>query len=70
MVLDHEQNISSVSKNTILIAVMMPNEQGVRKDKWQEYTTTVRRIEKSTGYNFFSNLSQELQDILETKVYK
>jgi len=70
LVLDEGQDISTVSKETIVIAVMMPNIEGVRRDKWGQYITTVRRIEQSTGYNFFSTLSDELQDILETRSYE
>jgi endonuclease G, mitochondrial len=70
LILDDGQDISSVSNETLIIAVMMPNIQGVRRDKWQQYITTVRRIEESTGYNFFSAFSEELQDMLETRAYE
>jgi endonuclease G len=45
----------------------MPNVKGIKNADWQVYRTTVRDIEQKTGYNFFSNLPQNLQDALETK---
>lgn len=60
--------VSSVNENTRIIAVDMPNVKGIRNADWQIYRTSVRQIEQNTGYNFLSNLPQNLQDALETKV--
>lgn len=61
-------NVSSaVSENTRVIAVDMPNVKGIKTADWQTYRTTVRDIERKTGYNLFSNLPQNLQDALENK---
>ena len=60
--------VSSVNENTRVIAVDMPNVKGIRNADWQLYRTTVRQIEQNTGYNFLSNLPQNVQDTLETKV--
>lgn len=59
---------ASVNENTRVIAVDMPNVRGIRNADWQIYRTTVRQIEQNTGYNFLSNLPQNVQDALETKV--
>jgi endonuclease G, mitochondrial len=67
VVLDKGQTIKNINVNTTIIAVVMPNIQGIRNDKWDKYKTTIRRIENSTGYNFLSNLKQELQDKLELR---
>jgi endonuclease G, mitochondrial len=34
------------------IAVLMPNNQGIRSNSWQTYQTTVSNIQSRTGYNF------------------
>jgi endonuclease G len=34
------------------IAVLMPNNQGIRSNPWQTYQTTVSNIQSRTGYNF------------------
>jgi endonuclease G len=39
------------------IAVMMPNIEGVRTDKWEKYKSTLKNIEQSTGYKFLSNIT-------------
>ncbi|GIU82336.1 MAG: DNA/RNA non-specific endonuclease [Acidobacteria bacterium] len=58
---------SSINERTRIIAVDMPNVKGIKDDDWFTYRTTVRDIEQKTGYNFFSNLPQNLQEMLETK---
>lgn len=67
LILDKNQTIKNINANTKVIAVMMPNTKGIRKDKWGKYITTVRRIENSTGYNFFSNIPIEIQNVIENK---
>ncbi|HEX8736657.1 MAG TPA: DNA/RNA non-specific endonuclease [Pyrinomonadaceae bacterium] len=59
--------ISAVNENTRVIAVDMPNVKGIKNADWQTYRTTVRDIERKTGYNLLSNLPQNLQDTLENK---
>jgi endonuclease G, mitochondrial len=65
VILDKGARLKDVNTDTKIIAVVMPNIEGVRKDNWQNYTTSVRRIEWSTGYNYLSNVSKEIQDIIE-----
>jgi endonuclease G len=60
-------DISAVNDNTRVIAVDMPNVKGIKNADWQVYRTTVRDIEKQTGYKFFSNLPQNLQNSLGNK---
>jgi endonuclease G, mitochondrial len=57
-----------LGRSTRIVAVDMPNRNGVRNDGWEKYKTSVRSIESKTGYNFFSSLPQELQDKLETQI--
>ena len=64
------QPVSSVSEKTRVIAVDMPNVKGIKNADWQTYRTTVRRIEQAAGLNLLSNLPQNLQDALETKIDK
>ncbi len=59
--------ISAINENTRIIAVDMPNVKGILKADWQVYRTTVRQIEQNTGYNFLTNVPQNVQDALETK---
>jgi endonuclease G len=54
-----------VSRTIVLI---VPNQQGVKSKTWKEYATSVDEVEKLTGYDFFSNLPKEAQQIIEAKV--
>ena len=68
VVIENGGDISSADANTRVIAVDMPNENGIIDRNWREFTVTVRSIEEKTGYDLLSNLPRKLQDALETKV--
>ena len=59
--------VRGVTTNTRVIAVEMPNSQGIRNTNWQTYRTTVQKIEAVTGYNFLSNVPASVQKIIETR---
>ncbi len=61
-------DIGRINESTRVIAVIMPNTQTVNQYKWSYYRVSVNEIEELTGYNFFSNLSEDLQAVLEAKV--
>lgn len=60
-------DISAINEKTRVIAINMPNVNGIKNADWQVYRTTVRQIEQNTGYNLLSSLPQNIQDALETK---
>jgi len=60
--------ISAIDENSRVIAVDMPNVKGIKNADWQIYRTSVRQIEQNTGYNLLSNLPQNIQNALETKI--
>ncbi|SHG32136.1 DNA/RNA non-specific endonuclease [Pedobacter caeni] len=55
-----------VSTATRVIAINTPNVNTTDPD-WKKYIVTVRDIEKATGYDLLSNLSKEIQDVVETR---
>ncbi|MBC7796732.1 MAG: DNA/RNA non-specific endonuclease [Pyrinomonadaceae bacterium] len=61
-------DISQINKDTRVIAVDMPNAAGIKNDDWRKYLTTVRNIEGKTGLNLLSNIPQNVQETLETRV--
>jgi len=69
VMLNRDESPPSVSDSTKIIAVVMPNKNGVRNDSWRSYLTSVRRIESSTGYNFLTNVKKQIQDIIENRIY-
>lgn len=60
--------LKGVSKDTRAIAVVIPNVQGIKGNPWRAYRKTVREVEKITGYNFFSNVPQDVQDAIENRM--
>lgn len=59
--------ISGVTTKTRVIAIEMPNSQGIRNTNWKTYRTTVQKLESVTGYNFLSNVPVSVQKIIETR---
>jgi len=69
VVLERGQGLESVTKETRVIAVNMPNEQGkeFKKSGWRKYLTTVDELERLTGYDFLSNVPPDIQAVIESK---
>ena len=55
-----------VPRDMTVIAVIMPNEPGVRGVPWATYATTVAEIERLSGYDILSALPANLQRAVET----
>lgn len=58
---------NDITEATRIIAVDIPNIDGISETRWQQYVTTVRAIEQKTGYDLFSHLPPDLQDRIETR---
>jgi endonuclease G, mitochondrial len=67
VILPNNGEVSAINRETRIIAVDMPNVDGIGQQNWRDFKTTVRQIEQKTGYNFLSNVPQNIQDALETK---
>jgi endonuclease G, mitochondrial len=61
------KGVASINDKTQVIAVDLPNEEGIKSDRWQNYKTTVRDLESKTGYDFLSLVPKEIQDKIETQ---
>jgi endonuclease G, mitochondrial len=59
--------LGDINEKTRVIAVVMPNSQGIKNKAWTEFRTTVRDLEQQTGLDFLSNLPTTIQDSLETQ---
>jgi endonuclease G len=69
LVLDKPNSgVAGVDKNTRTIAVIMPNKQGIKSDSWQQYITSVKDVEKLTGYKFFNNVPAEIRDVIGARI--
>lgn len=63
-----DNDISRVTAATRTIAVIMPNTQGIRTVDWTTYLTTVDAVEQLTGYDFFSNLPDAVENSIEAGI--
>jgi endonuclease G len=70
LVLDSGKTIENIDSNTQIIAVMMPTKSRIsKKKKWNNFLTTARKIELSTGFNFYSKVDLQIQNIIENKKF-
>ena len=71
LVLDEgEDDLSRVTEETPVIAVFIPNVQRNGADSsWEDYLTSVDYIEEMTEYDFFTELSDEIEKTLEAGIY-
>jgi len=69
MVIPEGQNdIDRVTKDTLMLAVCIPNTQGCGKNgSWEQYKTSVDALEAMTGYDFFSRLPDDIENYLEAQ---
>ena len=63
-------DISRITTATRVIAIWMPNSNTAcpRASLWSSYKVSVDYIESQTGYNFLSNVSTSIQDVIEARV--
>lgn len=60
--------LSDIIPNTRVIAVIMPNRQGIKSQSWREFKTSIDQIEALTGYDLLSNVSAATQTVIEAKL--
>ncbi len=57
-----------VTTSTRVIAVNMPNTQGIRNNNWGMYRTTVDAIEAAAGVDVLSRVPASIQAVIESRV--
>lgn len=62
------RSLDEVTASDRVIAVLMPNIQGVRQRDWREFRRSVDQIEQITGYDFMAALPDDLEAELEVRV--
>ena len=60
--------IDGITTETRVIAVIMPNRQGIKEQEWRSFRTSVDEIEALTGYDFLAKLSPDIQNMIEARV--
>lgn len=68
VVLDQpQQGLDGITDKTRVIAVAMPNEQGIKNSRWTDYRVKVQDLEAKTGYTFLSKLPGDVQQRLKAQ---
>ena len=60
-------DVSRVTSSTRLIAVWMPNQNGISSD-WRSFRVSVDYVEQMTGYDFFSNVPDSIESVIEAVI--
>ena len=60
-------DIARVTTSTRVIAVNIPNDQGISSD-WTQFRTSVNTIENLTGYDLLENITNSIESVLESRV--
>lgn len=60
--------LSRITADTRVIAVNMPNIQGIRSVTWTNYLTSVNVLQANTGDTFFTALTDNVATVLRAKV--
>jgi endonuclease G len=69
VVLEHPgMGLPGITESTPVIAVIIPNRQGIKEQEWQTFRTSVDAIEQLTGYDLLSNVPRPIQDVIEARV--
>ena len=68
MVLPNGTNdVSRVTTGTRLIAVVMPNQNGISSN-WRDFRVSVDYVESLTGHDYFSNVSDSVESVIESTI--
>jgi endonuclease G len=62
-----DSDVARVNAATRVIAVIMPNQNSINSD-WHTYLTTVDAVEALTGYDFFANVPDAVENAIEAGV--
>ncbi|SEK42552.1 endonuclease G [Aquimarina amphilecti] len=60
-------DINRVTTSTRVIAINIPNDQGISTD-WTQFRTSVNSIESLTGYDLFENITNSVESVIESVV--
>jgi endonuclease G len=58
----------NVTTNTRVIAVSMPNQQGIKDRPWQQFRVSVDDLERATGWDFLNAVNPDIQKVIEARV--
>jgi endonuclease G len=59
-----------INENTRIIAVNIPNDNSAGTNSWKNYQVSINELERLTGYDFLSNVSVNIQVVIEGRIDK
>jgi endonuclease G, mitochondrial len=68
MIVPRGASADDLNERIRIIAVDMPNIEGIEDERWERYRTTIRAIESKTGLDLFSHLPRQLQNTIEMRM--
>ena len=63
-----QNDVLRINENTRIIAVNIPNDNNIGTSSWKNYRVSVDELERLTGYDFLSNVSVDIQAVVEARV--
>jgi endonuclease G, mitochondrial len=60
-------DVSRVTRATRAFGIIVSNQPPINSNAWRNYRVTVDQVENLTGYNFFSEIPKNTQEIIERK---
>lgn len=67
VIFDRGQSVNAIDTKTKIIAVDMPNIDGIERIAWQNYVTTIDAIEGRTGLDLFALLPDDVENAIESR---
>jgi len=62
------QSAEELGRGDRVIAVILPNIEGIRDNDWRQYRQSVDQIERLTGYDFLSEVPDDVETALEAQI--
>jgi len=71
VIMPHGKGLADVMtpQDLTVIAVNMPNVDGIKTVDWHMYLTSVDAIEALTGYDFLAELPDDVETVVEAEVW-
>lgn len=64
-------DINRITEETVSIAINVPNQMEITKNgDWEQYICSINEIENLTGYDFFDLLPDDIEEKIESSVYR
>ena len=60
-------DLGRITSRARAFGIIVPNQPPLNGNLWRTYRVTVDQVETLTGYNFFSNIPAQVQELIERR---